>query len=150
MYDQISDDLIELARRPKGTHIGELDASWLDGSLPAQFAMNYDYEFMYRLRAVVTRLRDRFNAGNLVAYTVLEEVALYLVFQTAELYEDLYPDDFGPDSDWLDWLGDILGDLDVEMYLFSRSADIRPGFTYHFERWSEEQFWTGSDEDLTE
>lgn len=150
VYDQISNDLDELARRPKGTHLGELDAPWLEGSLPAQFAMRYDYEFIYRLRSTVAGLRSRFVLGHVQAHSVLEEIALYLILGTADLFSDLYPEDFSPDEHWTEWLGDILGDTDIEMYLFDPDAVVPPGFTYHFDRWLEEQFWTRHEDNAAE
>ena len=141
LVDELTEDLAELSQHPRGTHLGELDASWLAGSLPAQFALRYDYEFLFGLRAAVMVLRLRGVHGIPVAHTVLEELALYLVLRKAELFADIDPDAFGDDDDWREWLGGLLGDLDIELYLYNRYLVLGPGFPYHFDRWTEGQFW---------
>ncbi|MBF6451878.1 helix-turn-helix domain-containing protein [Nocardia cyriacigeorgica] len=143
--NQIRDDLTELAKEPRGAHLGQLSTSWLDGDLPPQFVPRYDYELVYALKAAVSTLRARFSAGHLVAHTVLEELALYLILSQAEILDDLYPE-FEGGADWREWLGDILDDLDVEFYLFTSGLALTPDHTYHFARWSEEQFYTGREQ----
>jgi len=138
-----SDDLTELARRPRGTHLGELDASWLDGDLPLQFVPRYDYEFVHGLIATTDVLRQRFAYGHPSAHSVLEEIALYLIFSKADVFSDLSPGFYSADNDWHEWLGALLSDLDVEYFLFGAIRSVPAGFTYHFDRWNEEQF--GSD-----
>ena len=147
--DQLADDLRALASQPRGTHLGELAASWFDGELPPQFVPRYDYEFVYGLKAAVDRLPDRFVYGNLVAHTVLEEIALYLIFGYAEVLADMETtvlDD--EDEDWREWLAGILGDLDVEFLLFTSDLMLTPDVTYHFDHWNEAQFYTGGDAEV--
>lgn len=45
LLDYIRQDLEALSTMPKGSHIGELEISWLDMGLPQQFLMEYDYDF---------------------------------------------------------------------------------------------------------
>lgn len=149
LEDQISDDLSSLAEQPRGTHLGQLSASWLDGNLPPQFVPRYDYELVYALKAAVNTLRARFSAGHLVVHTVLEELALYLILGQAEILGDSYPG-FGGGTDWSEWLGDILDDLDVEFYLFTSGWVLTPGHPYHFDRWSEEQFYVSGNQSQDE
>lgn len=144
VLDHLGDDLAELARMPRGTHIGQLVASWFEGELPPQFVPRYDYEFMYKLRATVKRLQLRFAHGHVEAHTVLEEIALYLILGNAELLADTYPNFDEGDTDWREWVGDLLSDLDVELYLYNSHEVVSEGFPYHFDRWDEEQFWTGN------
>jgi len=141
VLDNLKQDLTELARSARGTHLGELPCSWFGDSLPRQFLHRYDYEFTYKLRSAVKLLRRRFRFGHLEAHTVLEEIALYLIFGEAESLADIGPEFSGAENQWLDWLGEMLSDLDVEYYLFSSAEVVAPGFTYHFDRWDEEQFW---------
>jgi len=148
LLDEIADDLEGLAGMPAKTHLGQLDSSWLQGSLPAQFVPKYDYELVYGLQAAVSTLRSRFNKGASVAETVLEEIALYLIFQKAEELNDLEMVEFNEASDWRDWLGDILGDLDVEWLLFDSGWELTDRIAYHFDHWREPQFWS-SENDLT-
>ncbi|MEU4564318.1 hypothetical protein AB0F72_38550 [Actinoplanes sp. NPDC023936] len=144
VYDHIADDLSALASEPRGTHVGQLAASWLDEDLPPQFLPRYDYEFVYGLKAAVVRLRRRFAHGDLVAHTVLEELALYLIFRQAEMLADMAPDLFEDDGDdWHEWLAEVLGDLDIELLLFTRDLALTPDVTYHFDHWNEMQFYVG-------
>jgi transcriptional regulator with XRE-family HTH domain len=140
--DQLAEDLTALAREPRGTHLGQLAASWLDGQLPPQFVPRYDYEFIYTLRAAVGTLRERFTAGNLVAHSVLEELALHLILGQADLLAGIDPELFEAGDDWREWLGDILGDLDIEYLLFNLSRALTPDISYHFDHWMESQFYT--------
>jgi transcriptional regulator with XRE-family HTH domain len=146
VFDQLGDDLKALAKEPRGTHLGQLAVSWFDGHLPPQFVTRYDYEFVYGLRAAVCRLRSRFAHGDLVAHTVLEELALYLILGHAESYADMHPtvSEDGTD-DWQEWLAGILGDLDIEFLLFTSGMALTPDFAYHFDHWNERQFYLDKD-----
>lgn len=77
-----------------------------------------------------------------MAHTVLEELALYLIFSEAESFADMDPTLFGHEDDWREWLVEILGDLDVEFLLFNPSLALTPDFSYHFDHWDERQFYT--------
>jgi hypothetical protein len=101
---RLTDDLKALAKEPRGTHLGQLAASWFDGFLPPQFLPRYDS---------VGRLRSRFTHGDLVAHTVLEELALYIIFEQA----------------------------DVEFLLFTSGMVLTPDFSYHFDHWDKRQFY---------
>ncbi|MDG4805591.1 hypothetical protein O7634_02310 [Micromonospora sp. WMMD1120] len=143
IHDHLADDLRALAEHPRGTHLGQLAASWFDGELPPQFLPRYDYEFIYELKAAVIRLRRRFAHGDLVAHTVLEELALYLIFGEAELLADMSPALFdGENDDWREWLTGILGDTDIELLLFTPDWALTPDFNYHFDHWNKKQFNT--------
>ncbi|SDT66890.1 helix-turn-helix domain-containing protein [Actinoplanes derwentensis] len=150
LHDHLVDDLQALASEPRGTHLGQLAAAWLDGDLPPQFLPRYDYEFVYGLKAAVIRLRRRFRGGDLVAHTVLEELALYLIFEQVELLADMDPDLFEEDRDGTEWLAEILGDLDIEFLLFNSGLALTPAVSYHFDHWNEMQFHTGKDVEAAE
>lgn len=144
------DDLRKLRSQPRGTHVGQLEDSWLDESLPPQFVPRYDYEFVYALTCAIASLRERFAIGVLVAYSVLEEIALHLIFAETELLADLYPGSFAEGDDWIDWLGSILGDLDVRYVLFQPGRVLTTAMSYHFDHWLEDQFWTDGQEQSPE
>ena len=140
LSDQAADDLAALARERRGTHVGELGASWLDGTLPLQFVPQYDYNFVYALHAAVDTLRTRFTRGSLVAISVMEELALYLILSNADMYADMDQALFAEDNDWREWLAEILADLDIEFFLFGSGALLIPAHAYHFDHWLEPQF----------
>jgi transcriptional regulator with XRE-family HTH domain len=145
--DHLADDLRALAEYPRGTHLGQLAASWLDGELPPQFLPRYDYEFVFGLRATADELRRRFAQGDLVAHTVLEELALYLILRQTDVLADTHPAFFDTDGDddWREWLAGILSDLDVEFLLFTSGWALTPDSGYHFDHWDEMQFYLGED-----
>lgn len=143
VLDNLNDELTQLCQQPSGTHVGQLPHSWIKDLLPAQFLPRYDYEFLYTLRGAVLSLRERFHEST-VAYTVLEEIALYLIFSVGATH-------MGTSEPWPQWLEEILGDLEVEYYLYNPAEVVQPGFAYHFDHWSEEQFWIEeSDSDDTQ
>lgn len=143
LLDHANEDLAELRRRPRGTHLGQLDASWLIDTLPPQFVPRYDYDFVYALVSTVSSLQRRFVAGTLVAHSVIEEIALYLIFGEAEVLADMHPGFFDKDDDWRDWVGDIFDDLDVEFLLFYPEQLLTPDTAYHFDHWLVDQFYMG-------
>lgn len=146
LIDHAREDLESLSREPRGTHIGQLGHSWFVGDLPAQFLPRYDYDFMYSLLAAGHALRKRARHGHLVAYTVLEEIALYLIFGEGEMFAEMDPDLF-KNEDWRGWVGEILGDLDLVWLLYSSTNVLIPADGYHFDKWLEHQFWTSGEDD---
>ena len=96
----------ELARMPKGTHIGQLNNSWLESLLPPQFLMEYDYNFLYLLRYNVERLRKiAHHGGQIIAHSVLDELTLYLIVEESR---SLFEDEYGLDDYIFDWVFDYL------------------------------------------
>lgn len=140
LIDHVTADLNALAQEPRGTHVGELGASWLDGSLPEQFVPRYDYEFVYALQAACRVLRERFSGGALVVETVMEQLALYLILSETDVLADMSERFLSDHDDWREWLGDILGDTDVEFYLFTSGLALTPRMSYHFDHWNKNQF----------
>lgn len=145
LLDHIEEDMQELSKRPKGTHLGEIDISWLQDFLPPQFLMRYDYEFLFSLRWTVLRLRRVARAGHeVVAHSVMEELAIYLMVEESSiLMENMQLDteevieDF---DDWAQWIFDIFDDCDIMTFLYS-DIHITPENTYHFDHWTERQFF---------
>ena len=75
VWAYIEEDLERLSEYPKNTHIGELPYSWLAEHLPQQFLMEYDYAFLYKLRAEMAALKRQSNVG---VSSVIQEILLYL------------------------------------------------------------------------
>lgn len=110
VLDEIQQDLDELSRKPRGTHLGELDVSWIDGDLPPQWLTRYDYAFLFRLKATVEQLRRQaVEAGSVLTprlgQTIGEAIGLRLIMSQGDVYVDLYDSDTG---DWEDWLDDMV------------------------------------------
>ena len=113
LLDNLSEDIDALASMPKGSHVGELDVSFLAPELPPQFLMDYDYGFLFLLRSRVTHFCDvAHHGGHIVAHSVLDELTLYLIMRESSFLMksmDL-PDD---DSAWKEWAFDLFDDCDL-------------------------------------
>lgn len=140
LLDYIKEDLEELSQLPKGTHIGQLGVSYLHSLLPPQFLMNYDYEFLYVMKMSLIRLRKYAKWGNaIVAHSVLDEVILKLVAEESEFLINSN-ENLELDRDWNEWVYDVFGDADIDMFLYS-DIYLSAGNSYHFSHWLEEQFY---------
>jgi hypothetical protein len=107
--------LRELARLPSVTHLGQLDVSWSVDELPAQFLTRYDYEFAFVLRKAVQLLRERAAKSLPTATSVLQELALAMIFSQAKVLADTYPGSFlnEEDSNWNERFADLQQNTDV-------------------------------------
>ena len=148
LLDWLQEDLAGLASMPKGSHLGQLEFSCLAPSLPKQFFMQYDYDFLYRLRATVLRLRQIAHKGALEAKSVLDELALYLISEQSQdaiecMASSLESAGIPYDSEWKNWVFDFLGDMDLMICLYD-DAYLTNDHIYHFEHWPEKQFWKES------
>lgn len=142
LLDYLKEDLSALSSKPRGTHIGELGASWLDGDLPEQFKTRYDYEFIFALLCVVEKYRKqaRFVQGFTV-HTVLDELALYLILEESRIsLEEWHLDVVDEQDRWDEWVSDVRDDMDLEWALFSDQF-VSPEDVYHFDNWITPQFY---------
>ena len=144
LYDHIKEDMDELSSLPAGTHIGQLNISWLSSSLPEQFLMYYDYDFLYRLKCSLREMRMRAkNNLPMTAHSVMEELLIYLcseeAFALIELNDGFYGIEDGNAAD--EWIFDLFGDMDIISSLYSNEY-LDPDHPYHFSHWSEQQFYT--------
>lgn len=145
MLDHIKEDMSELAKMPTGTHIGQLDISWLCDTLPEQFLMQYDYNFLYRMKCVLCALRRRARfGGQMQAHTVMDEVLLYLCNEEAKALAELENI-----SEWFEdeenFAFQLADDMDVVTFLYS-DMYLTEASPYHFSHWDEQQFWTDKTE----
>lgn len=86
LLDFIKEDMEALSSKAKGTHVGQLDVSWLAPILPPQFLMEYNYEFLYSMRAKLIYLRALAKAGaDMMAHSPIEEIIYLLIVDEAEL-----------------------------------------------------------------
>ncbi|MBQ8590161.1 MAG: helix-turn-helix transcriptional regulator [Firmicutes bacterium] len=144
--DHLREDLEALKSQPRGTHIGQLDISWLMEDLPPQFLMEYDYDFLYRMKCKLNEMRRKAKWGEeLIAHSVLEELILYLCNQEAAVYMELtggvdYLEEDEEEYDTEEWLYDLLGDMDIVTFLYS-GLYVNNEEAYHYNRWNERQFY---------
>lgn len=145
LLDSIEQDLASLSCESKGTHIGELELSWLKDSMPPQFLMRYDYDFLYYMKTTLLRYRHQASSKKaFVAHTVLEELVLYLVKEESALLMEgiapyLQPEDDEFYCDWDSWPFDLFNDMDVVTFLYS-GYYLTEDHPYHFEHWWKAQF----------
>ena len=131
---------------PKGTHIGQLSISMLKDTLPEQFLMRYDYEFLYQLKATVKQIREVATSDKpFFAHSVLEELAIYLFMEeSAFLMDSMYNEMKSEGINGLDmrneWAFEMFGDIDIITFLFS-GFFIDDEESYHFDNWSNRQFF---------
>lgn len=139
LEDYINEDLDELSRRPKNSHIGEIGTSFIVDSLPLQFLTRYDYDFLYALRFALLRLKASVKQSfPLVAHSVMEELALYLVVDSSRML--LEDGDYVLEDSWDEWIFDLFDDMDIIALLYS-DIYITVDNTYHFDNWMKEQFY---------
>ena len=144
LYDHIKEDMAELSSLPAGTHIGQLNISWLSSSLPEQFLMYYDYNFLYQLKCSLCKMRIRAkNNLPMTAHSVMEELLIYLCNEEAsaliELNDGFYGTEDGVSGG--EWIFDLFGDMDIISFLYSNKC-LDADHPYHFSHWSEQQFYT--------
>lgn len=146
LLDNLQEDMDELSSMPRGSHIGQLDYSWMKFSLPSQFLMRYDYDFLYILRITVTQFQVQAHNGSpIIAHSVIEELALYLIVEESRfLMESMEFDEEQDDLDdydsWDEWIYDIFDDMDLITFLYS-DIYLTDGDSYHFDHWLERQFY---------
>lgn len=141
--DYVNNELQELSSLPAGSHVGQLGGSWLSWVLPPQFLTRYDYEFVFSLKYALNSLKDSAKNGHqLVAHTVLEEIAIYLIEMEANSYIELSNDDASYKDECPEGLlGEICDDIDVYTFLYSDWHLMEQGETYHFDNWLKPQFY---------
>lgn len=59
VFDYVKQDLEELSKMPRYSHIGQIEVSFLECILPQQFYVRYDYEFLYALYVTIYKLRQK-------------------------------------------------------------------------------------------
>ena len=146
VLDYLKDDLHELSTLPKGSHIGQLPISMLKDSLPEQFLMKYDYDFLYQLKATVVKLiKMASNKDGFIAHSIMEELAIFLFLEEASAFMEcisLEMESIGIDrlENLNEWAFDLFGDMDIVTCLYSNRF-LTEDNIYHFDHWSEDQFY---------
>lgn len=146
VLEHIKDDLSELSTFPRGSHIGQLPVSMLKDSLPQQFLMRYDYDYLYQLKTTVLQLiKNATNPKGFVAHSVMEELAIYLFMEEASAFMECMSAEMESigidDLDELnDWAFDLFDDMDIVTCLYSNRF-LTEDNMYHFDHWTENQFY---------
>lgn len=146
LSDDINNDLEELSKLPKESHLGQLDTSLLLSLLPQQFITKYDYEFVYKLSKVLAQYTSRNKVGSsYTAHNVIEEICLYLIAKESILYfESLDENSHLQLKELLDyndeWPFDIFDDMDSYTFLYT-DIYIEEDSPYHFKNWFVPQFY---------
>lgn len=150
LLDFIQQDMTDLASMPVGSHIGQLGTSMIDGSLPPQFLMQYDYDFLYQMKCTLLGLR--WIAGNglpVIAHSVMEELLIYLCNEEAQAMLELSEgmEDAGESGDAYlgDWVFDLFDDEDIITFLYSDQY-LTEEHPFHFSHWNDQQFYMDSGE----
>jgi transcriptional regulator with XRE-family HTH domain len=157
LLDNINEDLAELSKMPKGSHIGEIPNSFVSSIMPEQFLMRYDYEFMWALRLTLIHFRRTApNAREMVAHRVIDELVMHLITEESRFLMEEMEFDFSIDDDedkykdWDSWWCYICDDMDLITLLYSDLMILTPDDSYHFDKWFEEQFYIDDTDDTVE
>lgn len=138
LLDCVNEDLEMLSKLSKGTHIGQIETSFISYKLPEQFLMRYDYDFLYMFKSVVKRFRRYAHYGTQIkAHSVLEELVLYMIVEESRLLMESLDH---VDEDWDEWIFDIFGDMDIVTWLYSDEY-LTADHSYHFDHWMKNQFY---------
>lgn len=146
LLDYLEQDLSDLASLPAGTHIGQLNTSFLRNELPRQFLMRYDYEFLYQMRCSLLCLRrNAADGANMAAHSVMEELIIYLCTQEAKAYVELNGNAIcRAEAESLDaleaWAFDLFDDCDILTWLYTDGHCVGEDNVYHFLHWNERHF----------
>lgn len=126
---------------PKGSHLGQLDFSCIGQDLPEQFLVRYDYEFLYRMKCELLRMRQTARmGGEMIAHTVLQELILYLCAREASAVRELGMGENVSKEESEEWMFDLFGDMDIVTWLYS-DMYVTEDNMYHFVHWNEQQFY---------
>ena len=153
LLDQIQEDIVEISSKPAGTHLGELDMSYLNVELPGQFLLYYDYDFLYHMKCILNQMRQRAKLGySMIANSVIEEIIFYLCNEEASAFFELSEDNLKKNNDENDfniknWIFDLFGDMDIITCLYSETY-LDNDHLYHFSHWFENQFYTESKDNV--
>ena len=145
LYEQITDDMQELTKLPKGSHIGQLNCSYLSDMLPPQFLMHYDYEFLYQMQCKLEQMRKFAKTDKtIIAHSVLEELIIYLCNEEAlillESEKESLASNLKDKKYTKDWIFDLFDDMDIVTCLYS-NLYLTTDHIYHFSHWNENQFY---------
>lgn len=145
LLDHIIEDMNELASMPAGSHIGQLDVSWLLDDLPEQFLIYYDYNFLYRLKCNLYQLRSQAKYSNsFQAHSVMEELIFYLCIEKSTALIELIGgiDEYEEEEDFYseEWVFDLFDDMDIITFLYS-NIYLDSDHPYHFSHWNDQQFY---------
>jgi len=146
LLDAMNEDLNALSEMPRGSHIGEVPASFISEIMPQQFLMRYDYEFMWALRKTLIRFRENApHTNHMVAHSVVEELVLYLVNEASRFLMEEMEVDCDADQDD-DWVFSVFDDMDLVTFLYSDLLVLAPDDMYHFDNWFKRQFFVSEEE----
>lgn len=144
LLDDLEAELAAMSELPRGSHIGQLSFSLFKDILPKQFLMRYDYDFLYRMKTVLSALRTWIGANTFTkAHTVLEELIIYLCIEESYfLVEDNLVEMTEQFEDWDEWIYDLFEDQDMHMFLYG-DWYVDEDNPYHFDNWTKQQFFCG-------
>ena len=115
LLDYINQDQSDLASMPSGSHIGQLNTSFISGELPPQFLMR-----------------------QLIIYLCNEEAQAFIEIGAGA--DELIDNEHLNNSK--DWVFDMFDDMDIITFLYS-NVYLTEDLPFHFEHWSDQQFYMG-------
>lgn len=146
LIDYVNEDINELSKMPKLSHIGQIENSSIYYYLPEEFLMEYDYNFLFKLKICLNNLiKKAVNGTDFVAHKPIEEILLKAIVESSEIlmeeiFLDLPESEFELIDRWDDWIYEMFGDIDVITFLYS---DLGIGLPdeYNFNNWFKDLFY---------
>lgn len=137
LCDDIENELSELSKMPKGTHVGQLYVSMLECYLPSQFLMQYDYDFVYQFYCTVKKIQAYANANqDYEPCNVMEKLTMYIMVQ--ESIDLLELDNPQLDEGWDEWIFDMFDDGDDLIEYLYNDIYLTDDDEYSFKHWMDE------------
>ena len=76
LFDYVKEDLETLSKMPRYSHIGQIEVSFLEYTLPQQFYVRYDYEFLYALYITICKFRQQAKMNlEIVTHSVFRRIS---------------------------------------------------------------------------
>lgn len=108
----VGEDVGQLAGMPRGTHLGQLEESWIGGALPHAWTTRYDHEFCYHLLTLAEDFCARLvthpiGSGDPLVRSVAEELVLHHVLNLGHIVGSSQGH---PEADqWEQWFEELAG-----------------------------------------
>lgn len=140
LQEAIADDIYNLMYEPKDTHIKQLNHSMLDNLLPYQFAMEYNYDFLYHMLSELNYLINlAIDKQPIKPNSIMQEILIYLCDKKVNL--EIYSNVIDVSAYTNEWVSDILGDKNTENSIFHAEYYIEKDDPYHFSRWFDKKHY---------
>ena len=134
----LTEDLEQLAHLPRGTHLGELEESWISAALPRLWLTRYDHEFCHYVLAVDEELCARLcthplGVGEPLVRTVAEEMVLHQILTLGHAVAR--SQGYSEGDPWEQWYLFLAGSAEDIDALYASNFFPLPEERLHIDHW---------------